>query len=88
MTSPPSDLARRLKDMGARVGIGPGGEIFTRDPAGQISAVIEVAPAGSPGGPGAWRGKSFCSGASRLPQGPGGFSSFRESSDASRKSRC
>ena len=42
------DLARRLNDMGARVGIGPGGEIFTRDPAGQISAIFEVAPGAVP----------------------------------------
>jgi hypothetical protein len=34
--------------MGARVGIGPGGEIFTRDPAGQISAIFEIAPGAVP----------------------------------------
>ena len=42
------DLAHRLKDMGARVGSGPGGEIFTRDPAGQISAIFEVVPGAVP----------------------------------------
>jgi hypothetical protein len=42
------DLAHRLKDMGTRVGSGPGGEIFTRDPAGQISAIFEVAPGAIP----------------------------------------
>jgi len=36
------DLAHWLKEMGARVGSGPGGEIFTRDPAAQTSAVFEV----------------------------------------------
>lgn len=42
------DLAHRLKDMGARVASGPGGEIFTRDPAGRITAIFEVAPGAVP----------------------------------------
>jgi hypothetical protein len=42
------DLAHRLREMGARVASGPGGEIFTRDPAGQTSAVFEVVPGAAP----------------------------------------
>lgn len=42
------DLACRLRELGARVGSGPGGEIFTRDAARQISAVIEVIPSAAP----------------------------------------
>ncbi len=38
------DLAGRLRQLGDRVGSGPGGEIFTRDAAGQVSAIIEVIP--------------------------------------------
>lgn len=38
-----SDLAGRLKDMGARVGSDPSGELMVRDTSGRIAAVIEVA---------------------------------------------
>jgi len=37
------DLAGRLKDMGARVGSDPSGELTVRDPSGRIASVIEVA---------------------------------------------
>ncbi len=37
-----SDLAGRLKDMGARVGSDPSGELTIRDPSGRIASVIEV----------------------------------------------
>jgi hypothetical protein len=42
------DLAHRLKETGARVGSGPGGEIFTRDAAGQASSVFEVVTGAAP----------------------------------------
>ena len=42
------DLAHRLKEAGARVGSGPGGEIFTRDPAGRTSSVFEVVTGAAP----------------------------------------
>lgn len=42
------DLAGWLRHLGARVGSGPGGEIFTRDAARQISAVIEVIASAAP----------------------------------------
>lgn len=38
-----SDLAGRLKVMGARVGSDPSGELTVRDPSGRIAALIEVA---------------------------------------------
>jgi len=42
------DLAQRLKETGARVGSGPGGEVFTRDPAGQTSSVFEIVTGPAP----------------------------------------
>lgn len=42
------DLAHRLRELGMRVRSGPGGEIFTRDPAGRTAAVFEVVASAVP----------------------------------------
>ena len=43
-----SDLAGRLREMGARVGSDPEGELFVRDRSGRVAAVIEVASGAGP----------------------------------------